>query len=357
LRASSCRFNALQIVRAIAAGMVVFVHSLSTYADKINSSADVYIVGGWGELGVKIFFCISGFIIFNSANALQKGMGQSFDFIAKRFIRVAPIYWIATVAYAIKLYFQGMPPSIFDLVKSFLFIPFSNESGLMRPVLGVGWTLNYEFLFYIILAISISLINKYRFIFVSLIIGGVVSLPYIFPPCHCNFSLYNDFLLLTDYYLLYFLAGVTIAWFRTNASLYQVFVLSESYILLFILIIILFYYFLIKYTSDNFYIEPLMFICSFLCVFLCSFEMGNNSESVPIHILKLAGDASYSTYLTHGFVIGSLARAIAYFGVQISPIIYSLLMVLLCGLCGYFLYKNIEIPLLNYMNKKYKNIS
>ncbi len=41
-----------------------------------------------------------------------------------------------------------------DLLRSLLFIPFYKENGLIRPLLFVGWSLNYEMLFYLSIALG-----------------------------------------------------------------------------------------------------------------------------------------------------------------------------------------------------------
>ena len=44
-----------------------------------------------------------------------------------------------------------------NIFASLLFLPYVNDTGLFRPVHGVGWTLNYEMFFYIIFALCLLL--------------------------------------------------------------------------------------------------------------------------------------------------------------------------------------------------------
>ncbi|TDM05553.1 MAG: hypothetical protein C4K60_12390 [Ideonella sp. MAG2] len=64
---------ALQILRAIAAGLGVLVHAIDTYRDKIDGVTSVGMVPGLGTLGVKLFFCISGYALFSSATQVEPG--------------------------------------------------------------------------------------------------------------------------------------------------------------------------------------------------------------------------------------------------------------------------------------------
>lgn len=74
------------------------------------------------------------------------------DFLARRVIRVTPIYWVATaitVVYYL-LRYPETPPSAEHIIKSFLFLP--PPDGFGKPILYPGWTLNYEMFFYFTLS-------------------------------------------------------------------------------------------------------------------------------------------------------------------------------------------------------------
>ncbi|MFX4975058.1 acyltransferase family protein, partial [Acinetobacter baumannii] len=59
---SKNRLDALQALRAIAAGLVIFDHAVVTLVEKAGLDQTVYPVAWFlGELGVALFFCISGF--------------------------------------------------------------------------------------------------------------------------------------------------------------------------------------------------------------------------------------------------------------------------------------------------------
>ncbi|KAA5609783.1 acyltransferase [Rhodovastum atsumiense] len=77
---SAAHFQSIQMLRAIAAILVVLVH--------VNPFGYSFVAG---HIGVDIFFVISCFIIGTT------GINQSrINFFAKRLIRIVPLYWAVT---------------------------------------------------------------------------------------------------------------------------------------------------------------------------------------------------------------------------------------------------------------------
>jgi exopolysaccharide production protein ExoZ len=102
-------------------------------------------------------------------------------FLRRRLIRIVPPYWAMTfLLFIFALRFPGLlqstHPSAADLVKSLLFIPYYRADGLIRPLLYVGWSLNYEMLFYILIVLGIYLVPKHPLMFAS---GSLVTLHFI----------------------------------------------------------------------------------------------------------------------------------------------------------------------------------
>ncbi len=99
-----------------------------------------------GQAGVDVFFVISGFITW-SITERPTTPGR---FLWRRLVRVAPLYWIATALMALH---QGAP--IEAAIKSALFVPYFGEGGNIWPVLVPGWTLNYEMFFYLLVGLML----------------------------------------------------------------------------------------------------------------------------------------------------------------------------------------------------------
>ena len=107
-----------------------------------------------GAFGVDLFFVISGFIVCHVA-AADPGR-----FLLKRAIRVVPLYWLCTLAlFALAIAAPGLMGATRadcgELVRSLAFVPFVKSNGQVHPLLYLGWTLNYEMLFYALFALSL----------------------------------------------------------------------------------------------------------------------------------------------------------------------------------------------------------
>jgi exopolysaccharide production protein ExoZ len=159
------QFTGLQILRFAAAMLVAVMH--------ITQAISIYITGqgeshywGAGTAGVDIFFVISGFVMAISTRGLPESgparRGAAWVFMKRRLVRVVPLYWFYTLLKAsliLAVPTLAMKSSIepAHLTASLLFIPMVSPWGLVQPTLPVGWTLNFEMLFYAVFAIAIAL--------------------------------------------------------------------------------------------------------------------------------------------------------------------------------------------------------
>lgn len=145
----------IQWLRALAAGEVVVCHS-----DLVTKHFSTYFIQKvtWYEpfvgIGVELFFIVSGYVI--CMRAPSYGTGGAF--ILGRIKRLFPMYWIFTTlvvgTYLINPVWQlnKFDPGVLSLAKSYLILP---QWGF--PVLGVGWTLEYEMVFYWVVALALAL--------------------------------------------------------------------------------------------------------------------------------------------------------------------------------------------------------
>ncbi|WP_322030672.1 acyltransferase [Paraburkholderia sp. J76] len=157
------KLTSLTVLRAVAAITVIFFHIMSPTGHT------------FGEFGVDIFFVISGFVI---ALVLDNPELTTQRFLADRIARIVPLYWVLTFGV-----FAGalVAPALLNsttadpgnLLKSLFFIPYRKESGQIFPMLFVGWTLNYEMLFYAATAVSLVLVRRHRLLFTSVVILAI----------------------------------------------------------------------------------------------------------------------------------------------------------------------------------------
>jgi hypothetical protein len=145
----------LQLLRAFAAISVVILHSLQIASLYGQGATFFSVLEGWGNSGVDIFFVISGFVMYYAQMSSHK---SAYCFIKHRIIRIVPIYWLLTISivalfFLLPSVFNHTPPSVFNVLSSLLFV--SHGLGENHPVLYVGWTLEYEMLFYAVFAFSL----------------------------------------------------------------------------------------------------------------------------------------------------------------------------------------------------------
>jgi exopolysaccharide production protein ExoZ len=143
----------IQALRAVAALMVVCVH-LQVLAVMGGAPARATEAG---NAGVDLFFVISGFIMVFTTSRKPQG---PLAFLISRLRRIAPLYWSVTLAvFAIArlapALIQNTPSDLRHLTQSLLFIPAPRLDGTMRPVVFVGWTLNFEMAFYVLFALGL----------------------------------------------------------------------------------------------------------------------------------------------------------------------------------------------------------
>jgi exopolysaccharide production protein ExoZ len=177
------RVPAIQLLRALAALMVVLLHTTHE-AQAISGHAP----GTYHEpafplvMGVDLFFVISGFVmVVASTELFQSDRGPKIFFF-RRLSRIVPPYWLATGLFL--LMFLATPhainseaPSFGNILRSFLFVPYGPE-----PVYKVGWTLNYEMFFYVCFSLIISMQRLRGVVILTMTFLCLVILGFVLQP-------------------------------------------------------------------------------------------------------------------------------------------------------------------------------
>ena len=157
------QIGSIQILRALAALMVVLAHAQDdTFVEAAKAGVGFARSGlvPW-VAGVDLFFVISGFIMVLSSERLFATPGGATTFFARRVVRIVPLYWLVTalmlaVAALLAQHGQASLPSLGETLSSLLFNPWSRAlDGAPRPVVPLGWTLNYEMFFYVVFALCL----------------------------------------------------------------------------------------------------------------------------------------------------------------------------------------------------------
>jgi len=145
----------IQILRFVAATAVVVFHAIATGKAYLGVSGDstLFKIFEYGHYGVDLFFVISGFII---TYATERSNPSPLQFLRRRVERIIPVYWfltllIVTLALLMPQVFRGTNwLDIHHLATSLFFVSFTDG---VPPLLYVGWSLEYEMFFYLLVGL------------------------------------------------------------------------------------------------------------------------------------------------------------------------------------------------------------
>jgi exopolysaccharide production protein ExoZ len=159
------KLGTIQHLRAVAALGVVFYHASS----QVTGGHSDYV--RMGAAGVDLFFIISGFIMWVTAIARDEPPGR---FALKRLIRIVPLYWLITTAVLLLVLakpdlMRSASLNLTHIASSYGFIAWPHPRSAHRfwPLVIPGWTLNYEMLFYAIVAIALFLPRRARLLTIA----------------------------------------------------------------------------------------------------------------------------------------------------------------------------------------------
>lgn len=369
--AKNMKLNSIQFLRAVAATLVVYQHFVNQGAANVESwQKNFYHLKNFGCIGVDLFFVISGFIIMYVANEYT-GVRSGFHFLLKRFIRINPIYYIATLLFLLALliinelgypnnYVSSYQKIITSLVDTLLIIPTVGDVESFSPFLLVGWTLSFEWCFYLLFFLLILCGVQRKTLFLIILLPLLSILAYFIKP--------SDFRLifLTNPILLEFLMGVIIC------SIYLKKVSIPTYIGVICLFLgIISYILLIIFGFGdvwNYYgvLGGFLSLQRFLlwglpstlivagCVFLEKNKVFNRVWNN--HWIVLAGDASFSIYLFHPILFALnmlLFTKLGYFAPVDTMIVLQVITAIVISI-GF--YNVVEKPLLTNMFLKFKEL-
>ncbi|WP_244745454.1 acyltransferase family protein [Paraburkholderia terricola] len=256
----------------------------------------------FGQCGVDIFFVISGFIM----SLVAPGEGR--DFLRKRLIRILPLYWLSTIGvYIIATirphWLNTTTADAIYLVKSLLFIPYVKDNGHWGPLNLNGWTLEYELLFYLVIAVAISVVRPR---FAMAVAAAALAL----------YSLLNALVkpsnLIVDYlgqpFLLEFCLGVLAYW---TVQLARVERISRWFWLVSAVasLAAMPAYFMLYGAPSGFMRTAVYGVPAF--AFITSLiAMETGGWSTRSRLVARLGAASYAIYLLHPYVVGFLRKVL-----------------------------------------------
>jgi exopolysaccharide production protein ExoZ len=289
------KLASIQYLRGFAAVAVVVSHAANSLLGHEGHLLDFDL----GAYGVDVFFVLSGFIMFYTSFDLGMRPG---NFLVKRLIRIVPLYWIlSTAMFAMVVLlprsFNRESPDLIAYLASILFIPHWNpRSHNLEPLIGQGWTLNYEMFFYVLFALTLFIRSRYSAFLVLPVIALLVALGHQHPVESPAYLTYTDPLMLE------FCLGIVVAAAFKSGNAHS----SRRPVVLFAMLAAITAY-LYTFHADLHglvSLRPMMIgiPCSLLVIAMVALERSGRLPKWSF--LVLLGDASYSLYLVHGFILG-----------------------------------------------------
>jgi exopolysaccharide production protein ExoZ len=329
------RFADVQLLRAIAAMLVVVGHALYELQYLPGSE---YL--GWEKTirygaGVDLFFVISGFImVYISAD--RRGVTAAQRFLASRILRIVPIYWLLTATWTS---FALLQPAIhlvrsIDLraiLASFLFLPVPDAHTLSNlPLLYPGWSLNYEIFFYALFALALLAPGKRGIVAVIGVLGMLFVADAIWNPSGPVLGFFvNNAVLSFGYGMVIALAVPILR--RIPVSFGAL--LIATGVALFVAV-----HFSPRYLPSFVYGG----FGALIVAGAVSLDLrGRSTRSRPLIAL---GNASYSLYLCHLFAIQGLRIALVAAGIRMAPLLFVIVSVGLSVALAVMLHLMIELP-------------
>jgi len=311
------QIHSVELLRGIASAMVCYFHLAKGNINFLPDQSVIKKTASIGWSGVEIFFVISGFVIPFAMFQKKYTIRNFITFLQKRIIRIEPPYLISILLVVflnfvstLSPYYRGSPFHI-DWPNLLGHIAYLNVFTGGKWLNDVYWSLAIEFQYYLLIAVSFTLIVSgkmyWRFLFIILFL---LSSFIPFPP--------NSFVFT---YAGYFIAGILLFQLVCNIIGFVEFFISIG------LFIWLFVY------QQGLFLTGITLITMLVILFV---------NRVPA-FLRYIGLISYSLYLIHVPVGG---RIINISEVKTTNIVLRELMVfvafLICILAASVFYRLFE---------------
>ncbi|KFC01038.1 exopolysaccharide production protein [Trabulsiella guamensis ATCC 49490] len=294
------RIQSIDYLRGLMSLSIVIYHFSLSFTNWGFSDSNT-LLGRLGIYAVTAFYIISGMALYLAHRADKWSSSQYGIFIARRFLRLAPVYWVALIAFTV-FYCGFVNGFTFDkwryVQNIFLLFGITNPTKYM--IMG-GWSIGNEVVFYLFFPIFIVMVKNRMLASVLLVLSVLLLL-------YCSFFMINPSVTLARQWatyinplnqVYYFIFGILAAkWFLPLVGTNKKICIS--------LALLLFLIFILYPASGNqaiiiHGITKLVFSMITLGLCVLFFLMQNLQNIKPLHtILYFLGNVSYPLYLLHG---------------------------------------------------------
>lgn len=267
----------------------------------------------FGDSGVEFFFVLSGFIVTWVHFQDIGKPPRLIPYLRKRLLRIYPTYWIVfgsvyLFAYASPLTRSSLPLDLITIAKSLALVPQNPAlaGGTGAPVLIVAWSLQYEILFYAVIAALV--LNRS----LGIILTGLLL--FNFGSCELQACTFPRSFLASNLLLLFGMGAVVAFACRSSLALKQPLLLSGIGAAAFLATGLI----EIVINKATLPIDRRLVYGAFSAVLILGLvraEIDGHFRGTPAW-LTLLGDASYALYLIHFPLISILCKAFISLGMS-----------------------------------------
>lgn len=331
----------IQVLRGIAAMAVVALHV----------SYPIFFGLRAGDFGVDLFFVISGFVMTHIVST------DPTHFLRRRIVRIVPLYWLITlllfvVVLVLPEAFRNTEADVSHLIRSLLFIPYERGDGQWVPILYLGWTLNYEAYFYLLIGVALLFLQRRGWGKQATLAASMAIILVCLLPWGQSVEVFRGFYASTV--AIEFVYGVICyrvcqlsaplqsrSWLWLGLLMLVVMVVANDYWL----------------TSDFQERRYLIFGLPSLVLVAIAVSMEQQNRVIRNPALRAIGDASYSIYLCHMMLIYGLQMLCQPLlgDTVIRSLAFAIFLLVASAVFGVLLFRFVEYPMHQWLVKRVSN--
>ncbi|NII27762.1 acyltransferase [Pseudoflavitalea sp. X16] len=359
------KLGSIQFLRAIAILLIVYAQSIHLSKQTGPShQQNFYYLSQIGYIGIDLFFVICGFIITYTAHRYS-GAREGLQFLQRRFIRINPLFYIASILFFGVQWFQvwatNNPNSFLlnnkmipGLVDSLWIIPTTDKLSRYKLYLPTGWTLAFVWLFYLVFSITIFANLRKKAIAVTVTICLLVIAGSLFKPTDLRLTFATNIILLE------FLLGMLICQLYMKAGMLPKFVPVTFLLAGIAWCMVLVFYNYGHISTPNLILNGTLSLQRFLlwglpssfllagCVLL---EKNKQLQRIwNYKPARLIGNASYSIYLAHS-IIFTLLATLYKTNTILLPDVSIFVHLVVVVITGLVVYRYLEKPFIRWLQK------
>jgi len=344
------RLEGIDILRGLAIILVVAYHFFELLGLQDHFLYTYF--SHLGQLGVPLFFIISGYLIYRSIehNITTKGIKKGLKtYFLHRLFRIMPAYIVNFfILFFLAIYIlhtMDTWSTSFIIKQIFTHLTFTSYFLYKTSGLGINgayWTLSIEMLWYFIAPLFFLYIKKDRYYLFLIVLAIVyllsIDLQWLDNILNLDASKPN-YLALQYFYsfqlpaqILYFIAGIFIYKHMQKTYTFS----SVTRYILFLLLLLFFYYLSNqKFFLESFFVKNMIIVVIVSILFIL-FYQHYSSSLIP---LAWIGKISYSMYLWHMPILALMHHyhTLSIFSLWINFLLFSSILLLISSMSYYLI--------------------